>query len=130
MPRVARSHRPRPRPRALRVPRGFSLVETVVALVLLAIAALGVASVSTFVARLAATARALALATRETAQVVDSLRATPCHALGAGAATTRAGLVRWSVATPGGTRRVHAVLTPTSPRVRTAVVEEAIIPCE
>lgn len=143
MPRVVRCHRPLvsphahahapapvQAPRAARPRRGFSLVETVVALLLLAIAALGVASVSTFVARLAATARALALATRETAHVVDSLRAAPCTALGAGTASTSAGLVRWTVAAPAGTRRVQAVLTPTSPRVRTPVVEEAIIPCE
>jgi prepilin-type N-terminal cleavage/methylation domain-containing protein len=110
--------------------RGFSLVEVVVAIVLLAIAALGVASSATFVARLAATARALALATRATAQVVDSLRAAPCASLGGGASATAAGTVRWSIASPPGTRRIRAVLSPNSARVTSAVVEEAIVPCE
>lgn len=100
------------------------------ALVLLAIAALGVASTSTFVARLAASARALALATRATAQVVDSLRSMPCATLAGGSSATAAGVVRWSVAAPGGTRRIHAILTPSGGRVRTPIVEEAIVPCE
>ncbi|HEX4936157.1 MAG TPA: prepilin-type N-terminal cleavage/methylation domain-containing protein [Gemmatimonadaceae bacterium] len=120
----------RRRRRAPHGPRGFSLAEVVVAIVLLAIAALGVASTSTVVARLAATSRAVALATRETARVVDSLRAIPCRALGAGSATTAAGVVHWSVAAPIGTRRVHAVLAPASPRVPRAVVEAAIVPCD
>ncbi len=109
---------------------GFSLVEVVVAIVLLAIAALGVASSATFVARLAATARALALATRSTAQVVDSLRSRPCASLGAGSSGTPAGTVRWSIATAPGTRRLRADLTPNSSRVAAPVVEEVIVPCD
>jgi prepilin-type N-terminal cleavage/methylation domain-containing protein len=132
MPRLRSSPDRRPRPGARRTPcrRGFSLVEVVVAVVLLSVAALGVASSATFVARLAATARALALATRSTAQVVDSLRAVPCATLGAGAASTAAGTVRWSVAAPLGVRQLRAVLTPTSPRVARPVVEEALVPCD
>lgn len=120
-------------PQRVRPPRrraGFSLVEVVVAVVLLAIAALGVASSATFVARLAATARALALATRSTAQVVDSLRARPCASLGAGTTGTPAGTVRWSIATAPGTRRLRADLTPGSSRVAAPVVEEVIVPCD
>lgn len=125
MPRVAsfRPHSPRPR-------LGFSLAEVLVAIVLLAIAALGVASSATFVARLAATTRALALATRETARVVDSLRALPCGSLTAGSTATSAGTVRWSVAAPIATRRIQATLTPASARVTQVVAEEVIVPCE
>lgn len=109
---------------------GYTLVEVVVALVLLAIAALGVASTATFVARLAATARALALATRASANIVDSLRSAPCTTLGAGAANTPAGTVNWSTSTAGSTRHVRAVLTPLSARVHGPVVEEVILPCD
>ena len=132
MPRVALFHIRSPRlPSPASPPRGgFSLVEVLVAILLLAIAALGVASSATFVARLAATTRALALATRETARVVDSLRALPCTSLNAGSAATSAGTVRWSVAAPIGTRRIRANLNPSSSRVTQVVVEEVIVPCE
>ncbi len=105
-------------------------MEVVVAVVLLAIAALGVASTSTFIARLAASARAVALASRVTARVVDSLRAVPCASLGAGSTSTAAGTVRWSITNATGTRDLHALLTPSSPRVRLPVLEEALLPCE
>lgn len=109
---------------------GFTLVEVVVALALLAIAALGVASTATFVARLAATARALALATRASANIVDSLRSVPCATLGTGSASTAAGTVHWSTSGAGSTRHVRAVLTPLSARVHAPVVEEVIVPCD
>ena len=111
-------------------PPGFTLVEVVVALVLLAIAALGVASTTTFVARLAATGRALALASNATASVVDSLRGAPCTTLGAGSASTPAGTVRWTTTPFGTTRHVRATLTPLSVRVRAPLVEEVIVPCD
>ncbi|HMN09621.1 MAG TPA: prepilin-type N-terminal cleavage/methylation domain-containing protein [Gemmatimonadaceae bacterium] len=108
---------------------GFTLVEVVVAVALLAVAAIGVASTATFVARLAASARALAAATRATASVVDSLRSAPCSSLAAGSAATAAGTVRWTTTVAGATRQLHAVLTPNSGRVHAPLVEEAIIPC-
>lgn len=108
----------------------FTLVEVVVALVLLATAALNVAATSTYLSRLAASARAQALATRATAHVVDSLRTTPCASLGAGAVSTPAGTVRWTVSAAANTRDLRAVLTPASPRVRQPVVEEALLPCD
>lgn len=100
------------------------------AVFLLAIAAIGVASTATFVARLAATARALALGTRANANIVDSLRGTPCASLGAGSASTVAGSVQWTTSSTGATRHVRAVLTPLSARVRTPLVEEVIVPCD
>lgn len=116
-------------PRRLRR-RGFTLVEVVVAVLLLSMAALGVASTATFAARLAASARALAEATRTTALVVDSLRGVSCASLVSGSAMTVAGTVRWTSTPHAGTRAVRAVLTPTSPRVRNPVLEEVLLPCE
>ncbi len=117
-------------PAPARARDAFTLVEVVVAIVLLATAALDVAATSTYLARLAASARAVALATRETASVVDSLRATPCATLAAGSKTTGAGTVRWTIAAAPGTRDIRAVLTPRSTRVRQPVIEEALIPCD
>jgi type IV pilus assembly protein PilV len=109
---------------------GFTLVEVVVAVLLLSLAALGVASTATFTASLAASTRAHALATRATALVVDSLRSVPCAALASGGANTAAGTVRWTTTTYPGTRAVRAVLTPASPRVRLAIVEEVLLSCD
>jgi len=109
---------------------GFTLVEVVVAVLLMAIAALGVASSTTYVARLGATAQAVARATRAAAQVVDSLRALPCTTLGSGAVATASGGVRWTTTSTPVTRAVRAVLTPASPRVPNAIVEEVLLPCE
>ena len=100
------------------------------AVLLLAIAALGVASSATFVARLAATAQAVDRATRATAQVMDSLRALPCATLANGAAGTAAGVVRWTATTTPLTKAVRAALTPASPRVARTIVEEVLLPCE
>lgn len=108
----------------------FTLVEVVVAIVLLATAALDVAATSTYLARLAASARAVALATRETASIVDSLRATPCASLAAGSRTTSAGTVRWTIAAAPGTRDIRAALAPSSTRVRQPIIEEALVPCD
>lgn len=125
---VRRRRRTNKTPRTAR--DAFTLVEVVVALVLLATAALNVAATSTYLARLAASARAQALATRATAHVVDSLRSAPCTSLGAGSITTVAGTVRWTATSGAGTRDIRAVLTPISPRVRQPVVEEVLLPCD
>lgn len=117
-------------PTRARTRDAFTLVEVVVAIVLLATAALDVAATSTYLARLAASARAVALATRETASVVDSLRATPCASLAAGSRSTSAGTVRWTIAAASGTRDIRAVLSPRSPRVRQPVIEETLVPCD
>lgn len=109
---------------------GFTLVEVVVGVLLLSLTALGVASTATYAAHLGASARALALATRATALVVDSLRGGPCASLANGAAGTIAGTVRWTVTGHPSTRALRAVLTPASPRVRHPVVEEALLPCD
>lgn len=111
---------------------GFTLVEVVVATLLLAIAALGVASTTTFVARLAASARALADASRALASTVDSLRSIPCTSLGAGTAGTRVGTVQWTATATatGDTRQLRATLAPSSPRLNAPpIVEEVVLPC-
>lgn len=108
---------------------GFTLVEVVVATLLLAIAALGVASTTTFVARLAASARALADASRALASTVDSLRSIPCTSLGAGTAGTRVGTVQWTATATGDTRQLRATLAPNSPRLNAPIVEEVVLPC-
>lgn len=129
-PRPARPPRANRRRASATSRDAFTLVEVVVAIVLLATAALDVAATSTYLARLAASARAVALATRETANVVDSLRTIPCASLNAGTTITTAGTVRWTITTQPGTRDIRAVLTPRSRRVRQPVIEEALLPCD
>jgi len=109
---------------------GFTLVEVVVALLLLAITAIGVASTATFVARLAGTARLIAAASRDTAAVMDSIRALPCGALATGAATTPSGVVNVAVVPAPGIKLLRAQLTPASVRLVASVIEESAVPCE
>jgi prepilin-type N-terminal cleavage/methylation domain-containing protein len=108
----------------------FTLVEVVVATLLLAIAALGVASTSTAAAHLAATARAVEQATRATARIVDSLRSAPCLTLVPGSRASAEGTVTWSVTRYPGSVAVAAWLVPASPRVRSVTPEELLLPCE
>lgn len=111
-------------------PPGFTLVEVVVATLLLALAALGVASASSAAAHLAATSRALEQATRATARIVDSLRSAPCRALAPGIHTSPVGTVHWRVVPSPGALAITAWLVPASPRVRSTIAEEVLLPCE
>ena len=79
--------------------RGFSLVELLVALVLLASGALVVAGTSTLVARAVGEGARRTTAARLARSTLDSLAALPCAALVAGSDTARGVLVAWTVDT-------------------------------
>jgi prepilin-type N-terminal cleavage/methylation domain-containing protein len=113
-----------------RARRAFSLTEVVVAITLLAIGALGVASTTAFTARLTSTAVASDLATRAVADLVDSLRSTPCASLSGGSRASAIGVVTWRITRWPSVARLDVVLAPSSPRVTSSRTAETLVACE
>ncbi|MEO6445769.1 MAG: prepilin-type N-terminal cleavage/methylation domain-containing protein [Gemmatimonadaceae bacterium] len=109
---------------------GFSLVEVVIAILLLTIGALGVASTATASAALAASGRSRLSASNAVARVMDSLRATPCPRLAAGSITLPAGRITWGAVTGRNSADLTVTLIPASPRVRRSLSAQTVVPCE
>lgn len=123
-------YRPRA-PRATAHARpGISLAEVLVALVLLAIGALGVVSTSAFASRLTATGQLMLGAAREVGHLVDSLRTAGCPALVAGSSASPHGSATWTANTNGNAATIAVTMVPATPRLTTPLVSETIIPCE
>lgn len=116
---------------ASRHPRpGLTLVEVLVALVLLAVGALGVASTSALSARLFATGSAIERSAAALGAVVDSLRGERCAALIGGSTPSAGGTVTWSVMRPPRVAQLRVTVTPT-PTARVApFAVETLLPCE
>ncbi|MEO7963340.1 MAG: type II secretion system protein [Gemmatimonadaceae bacterium] len=113
-----------------RCPRaGFTIIEAVIALVLLSIGALGLASTSAWAARLNADARAIDAQTRNVQDTIDSLRALPCLAIASGSAVRASGIVAWSVTHTSSVAEV-ALLAPAPARRAANLPVQLIIPCE
>ena len=115
-------------PPALRL--GFSLAEVIVALVLLAVGALGVASSASFAARLSATGRVLVAATRELGRVTDSLRTVSCASLVPGSVARPGGTIAWSVVPGASAVSVAVTLNPTTSRLARTLSTDTVVPCE
>ena len=108
---------------------GFTLVEALVALLLLALGALGVASTSAWAARLASDARAVERQALAVQDAADSLRGVACLALVSGSVATPAGVTSWS-ATPYTVAAQLAVTAPAPLRRSLALSAELLVPCE
>lgn len=85
---------------------GFTLVETLVALVLLQIGMLAVAGTGAVAARELAIARRTALAAEVARNRVETLRAGACTASGRGSASANGLVESWSVVADGSTRAI------------------------
>jgi prepilin-type N-terminal cleavage/methylation domain-containing protein len=90
------------RTRRLRARRGFTLVELMVAILLMAVGVLGLASTAVAVARLSGGAAQQTVAANVAATRFEQLRSASCSTIKAGSATTRGVSERW-VVTPVGT---------------------------
>lgn len=82
-------------------PPAFTLVEILVALVLLGVGILGVSASSTLVARMAGDGSRLSLAATIATARLEQLRAAPCASATSGTAVTRGVEERWSVTSMG-----------------------------
>ena len=128
MPRVLVFSHPHPHPPAPRL--GFSLAEVIVALLLLAVGALGVASSASFSAHLSASGRLLVAATRDVGRITDSLRTVSCASLVSGSAARPGGTIAWSVVPGARAASVGVTLTPTTARLVRTLSTDTVVPCE
>ena len=74
----------------------FTLPEVLVAIVILAIGILGLASSGSFIVIQAGEARALSEGAILAGRVLDSLRSVPCHGITSGQLTLKRSTVRWT----------------------------------
>ena len=119
---------PRPRVRCRRA--GFTIVETLVALTVLAIGLLGVASVSTLVARRIVFAESHVLSTTAAGSLIDSLAGIPCASVASGSDAPGRVAREWTVSGTGRARAIRvdtrAVSAPGRERVERLTTA---IPC-
>ena len=90
----------------MRLRPAFTLVETLVALVLLQIGMLAVAATGAVAARELAIARRTALATAAARNRVEALRGTACSGATAGSVTADGMVEAWRVTADGSTRSI------------------------
>ena len=91
---TARTHRRRAR-------AGFTLVELMVAVMVMAAGVLGLAGTAVAVARLTGAGSQQTIAANVAATRFERLRAAPCNTIAAGSATTRGVSERWVVTSMG-----------------------------
>ena len=109
--------RPDPAPRRRRVPPllheqgGFTLVELIVALLLLSIGLLGLAGSATVVTRLMGAGSQLTIAAAVAESRIEALAAEPCVSTTGGPVTTRGITESWTVSGTGQTRTVRDSLS-------------------
>lgn len=110
--------------------RAFTLPEVLVAILVLAVGILGLASSGTFIAIQAGEARAVTEAALLAGRVVDSLRAIPCATVASGTITTPRATVRWTASPATRTVAVHATLEVPGRRGIRQWPLDALLPCE
>jgi prepilin-type N-terminal cleavage/methylation domain-containing protein len=81
--------------------RAFTLLEILIALVLLGVGILGISASAALVSRMVGDGSRLSLAATIATARLEQLRALPCAAATSGTATTRSVEERWSVAPMG-----------------------------
>jgi prepilin-type N-terminal cleavage/methylation domain-containing protein len=81
--------------------RGFSLIEVMVAMVILAVGVLGLAASTTAITRMTGEGGRSGGAAAAAATVIEELRNTPCAALTAGSRVSGKYTLRWTIQTSG-----------------------------
>ena len=88
----------------------FTLPEVLIAILVLAIGLLGLASTGTFIAIQSGEARAIGEGAALVGRVLDSLRSVPCAGVTSGQLGQKQAIVRWTAAPTNRTVRVDASL--------------------
>lgn len=108
---------------------GFSLVELLIAIVLLTGGLAVAAGVSMHAMRAVAAGSRRALAATLAADVVDSLAATPCAGRTSGSASSRGTSIVWTVRDSSGAKHVLQTVSFLGSRAPIAVDFETMLPC-
>ena len=107
----------------------FTLPEVLVAIVIFAVAILGLASSGSFIAIQAGEARAITEGAVLAGRVMDSLRSMPCAAVASGQLTHRQATVRWTAAPATRTVAIDATLELASRRGPRRWLMNGLLPC-
>lgn len=108
----------------------FTLPEVLVAIIILAIGILGLASSGSFIVLQAGEARALSEGAALAGRVLDSLRSVPCDGISSGQVAQKGRTVRWTSAPATRSISIDVILEiPRRSGVRRMPIS-ALLPCE
>lgn len=113
-----------------RARRGTSLVEVLIAAVMLTVAVMGLLGASSSVSQQMGAGRRQMVAASIAQRRLDSLQSLPCTTLstaGSGSGTSNGIREQWTVSGSGATRTIQLSLT--VPRVNRTYVYSTIVPC-
>jgi Tfp pilus assembly protein PilV len=110
------------RPRA-----GVSIIEVLIACVLLTVAVLGIVGAATSISKQTGNSRRQIQAAGMAQQRLDSLRSLPCSGMASGSATRQGIAQTWTVSGSGNTRTI--VLQMTLPRLTNPLTYRTLVPC-
>ena len=101
----------RPRKSGRRPRRGFTLIEMIIAIIVMSIGVMGLASTASYVAQQMGGGSMQTIAAALSTKVADSLSSRKCTSLVAGTQTKRGVTVAWTVTTATRTRTVDQTVT-------------------
>ena len=96
---------------ARRPRRGFTLIEMIIAIIVMSIGVMGLASTASYVAQQMGSGNMQTVAAALSAKVADSLASRKCASLVAGSQTKRGVTVSWTVTTATRVRTVDQTVT-------------------
>lgn len=111
-------------------PRGFTLPEVLLAILLFAVGFLGLVSSATAIAAQVGDAREVARAALLAGSVLDSLRAVPCTTLASGARTAGRATMMWTATVSPATVAVQASLSLPGRGAPRLWALETLLPCD
>jgi prepilin-type N-terminal cleavage/methylation domain-containing protein len=111
-------------------PRGFTLPELLVALMLFAIGVVALASSSRFITSLAHGAHTQNIAGHAARSLLDSLRSKPCPAVVSGRDSARSVALDWTVSGMSDSKYVHTTVRFLDAHTPRTLTFESLLPCD